>query len=97
MTDLLNACPACGRQSGSCAHATQGSVAADQRSAKVTIQITANVSLVPDMKVFYAKAMQGNVMAAAEHGPTMAFLASVWKQIENAASYEQTKAEQTCA
>lgn len=56
---------------------------------KVTIQLTLDDSMADDLRVFYAKAMQGNQEAACQHPRSMSLLASLPKHIENAAGYER--------
>ncbi len=54
---------------------------------KVSISLTVDARLAADIKVFYAKVMQGNELAACQHPQTMQFLEKATRAIENAAAY----------
>lgn len=52
---------------------------------KVTISLTVDARVADDLKVFYAKVMQGNEQAARQHPQTMQLLAKLSRAIDNAA------------
>lgn len=53
---------------------------------KVTLTLTVDARLAADIRLFYAKAMQGSEQAACLHPMTMAFLGALPKQIEQEAA-----------
>ena len=56
---------------------------------KVTISLTVDARLAADIRVFYAKAMQGSEQAACQHPQTMQLLAKLTRAIDNAAGNQR--------
>jgi hypothetical protein len=58
---------------------------------KVRLELTVDARLAADIRVFYAKAMQGSEQAACLHPMTMAFLSTLPKQIDERAEVVAAK------
>lgn len=56
---------------------------------KVTISLTLDTRLSDDIRVMYARAMQGSETVACQHPLTMEFLRGLPKLIDNAAGYQR--------
>lgn len=63
----------------------------------VPVPLTLDTRLADDVRVFFAKAMQGSESVAAEHPLTMEFLRRLPKQIDTAAGYQREIGEQNRA